>query len=433
MSSPLLTRYSTPAERFRGCRCAYGFETADLVQRNGGTITGAPTVDFGAVLDGTNDYITFDVSSYETDSVNFSAVLEVLGDFSPTADATIVFFDSTGNNYRLEKLDNANADALRLTLGGTQIADIAYATWSAAWSTTSKNTVVIYGTSGDTSVILNGTLILDSDATAWAPAETATFTVGAATGGGSLFGGTFYLFKVFKELLTDAEAEDYCDDSTYAYRNSSICYLPMTMETHDPANVRTLDVSGNGNHFTFGDGVTADRFPRKLATRGYAVNLDGGITEYFGRNMFFDPNADFTMCYHIDSRNTSTFYFWCHRDGAGDGTYHVFVSGASSRMVYQGITDTENGQQPINKTFGFVADVSANLGQFVDGVLTGESDISGQTIDVTDPSFFIGRRNGDLATVYEGYVYQFQVWDRVLTPMQVADWHIRAMKQVNHV
>jgi len=431
MSSPLLTRYSTPAERFRGCRCAYGFETADLVQRNGGTITGAPTVDFGAVLDGTNDYITFDVSSYETDSVNFSAVLEVLGDFSPTADATIVFFDSTGNNYRLEKLDNANADALRLTLGGTQIADIAYATWSAAWSTTSKNTVVIYGTSGDTSVILNGTLILDSDATAWAPAETATFTVGAATGGGSLFGGTFYLFKVFKELLTDAEAEDYCDDSTYAYRNNSICYLPMTMETHDPANVRTLDVSGNGNHFTFGDGAGA-REPTKLATRGY--EFPGDMTRYLGRNMFFNPNADFTICYHVGFYKLSTQFVWSYRDSTGDGIYQYILGNGNSYMEYNAARNIKPMPSFSNITFAYSADVSGRLDQFHDGILSDDiDDISGETINVTDPSFFIGRRNGDTSVGFQGKFYQFQVWDYLLTPMQIADWHIRAMKQVNHV
>jgi len=430
----LLNKYSTPAERLRGCVWADLFQSATEIERNGGTITGSPgyATKRGIALDGTNDYVTYSIDPVTLAGSTVSFVVEFSSSIASNADAVVCLFDTGAGGYSVTKQNNASSNTLDLELGGTSIATIAHATWSAAYVQGARNVLVVAGTSGATSAWLNGTKILDADATAWSATKETSLVIGAAVGGGNKFTGTVHSLKIFNSALTELEAVDYYDGTTLDYRYRSICHLPMLDATHDATGKRTLDVSGNGNHFTFGDGVTTDRFPVKLPTRGYSINMTGGITEYFGRNMFFDPNADFTMCYHIDSRSTSTVYFWCHRDGAGDGVYHIF-SGASSRMLYQGVADIENDQQPINKTFGFVADVSGNLGHFVDGVLIGESDISGQTIDVTDPSFFIGRRNGDLANPYEGYIYQFQAWDRVLTPIQIADWHIRAMREINQI
>jgi len=43
----LLNKNSTPAERARGCVFAENFESQALVEQNGGTVVGAPGLDFG--------------------------------------------------------------------------------------------------------------------------------------------------------------------------------------------------------------------------------------------------------------------------------------------------------------------------------------------------------------------------------------------------
>ena len=63
--------------------------------------------------------------------------------------------------------------------------------------------------------------------------------------------------------------------SVYNYVNNAKVWLPMTAATHDATNLRTLDKSGNGLHFRFGNGVTSTTYPAKLPSQ-HGYSFDGG-------------------------------------------------------------------------------------------------------------------------------------------------------------
>jgi len=211
----------------------------------------------------------------------------------------------------------------------------------------------------------------------------------------------------------------------------AICHLPMTAAEHDTANNQTLDVSGNGYHFAFGDGSTENSFPTKLEGIGYSFNVAGEDIDYLKRDMFWNPNADFTVCCHINTTSGNTQYVWSHRDGTGDGVYQASVSGTNSWMVYAGETDVENSTDFTNATYFYVADVSGDLVQYVNGASTvGTTDISAETIDVDEPGIVIGRRNDDTTGRFIGQIYAFTVFDFVMSPAEIVLWDAWAKARV---
>jgi hypothetical protein len=286
----LLAQNSTPAEILRGISFSEGFRNRLNVARNNGLITGNPVVCDGAMLDGTNDYITYGLNGSEFDSDEISIVIEFWPDFDWDADKRIVLLDTNSNDYRLQKLQNSGANALSLFMGGSYIADIASSAYSPYWKQGEKNTIVISGKSGDTSVWLNGIAILLNDTSVWAGSVTTVdLFIGVASTAINLFDGTIKQVKVFKSLLTEQEAKDFYHDTTYSYMDKAILNLPMRACQHQPSNSRTLDVSGSANHAVFGAGSAE---PTKLQRRGYS--LDGVNDNFSG---LVSPTGSYTFSY----------------------------------------------------------------------------------------------------------------------------------------
>lgn len=214
----LLARYTTPAERRRYCVASFGFERADLLVENMGpglagadVITGSPVIDFGAELDSsTPDYfnLNLDVAKniFNHDPISF--VIEFTPNFDYDDGETRVFFSAGVPLYSIYKFADDN---IELNMGGTAIAVIASATYSAYWAVNERNVLVVSSTSGDTNVWLNGTQILTNDATAWTFGTPDTcFTIGTDCGDtGDAFDGTLHSVKFFHSLLTADEALDY--------------------------------------------------------------------------------------------------------------------------------------------------------------------------------------------------------------------------------
>ena len=82
MSQLLLN--TTPCERKRGCTFADRFESQDLVEKNGGAVTGAPTfnVKTGVTLDGAADFLTYNLAGTEFNSDPISIVIEFTPSFN---------------------------------------------------------------------------------------------------------------------------------------------------------------------------------------------------------------------------------------------------------------------------------------------------------------------------------------------------------------
>jgi len=205
----LLVKNSTPAERSRGCLFAERFESVEKVIENNGTISGAPSIDFGITLDGTNDYVTYNLSGTEFNCAEISQVIEFWPHFDYDNDALqyLVSGNDCGD-VAICKKDNANSNKLSITLGGTLVADISISAYSWYWFANERNVLVVSGTTGDTDVWLNGKLVLDSDPTAWTPTVVSALYMGSLAGG-SKFDGKITQYKVFRSLVTQQEAIDY--------------------------------------------------------------------------------------------------------------------------------------------------------------------------------------------------------------------------------
>jgi hypothetical protein len=275
-----LIEHSMPAERERGCSWADAFESQAAVEAYGATVNGAPTFSArdGVTLDGTNDYLQYVLTGQEFNSAGLSIVVEFTPDFEATEDAIRYMFQAKagGTGCLLVKSNAGASYTLGLHLGGTSIAQIPLATYRAAWLTGKRNVLVVSGTTGDTSAWLNGTKILDADATAWTPEAATDMGLGAASGGGSKFDGTIHRLQVFKTQLEDQEALDICAGNTYRYLDDASLILTGAMECHDPTGHRALDLSGNGNHVTLGDGAGTGE-PTKLPEHGYSFD---GVDDY---------------------------------------------------------------------------------------------------------------------------------------------------------
>ena len=437
MTSPLLNRYGHPAELARGLKWVDEFESNEWVERNDGALTSAPVINHGADFDGTDDYITYDIAGDTfADAESISIIVEFDPDFATDVDDDNALLGTPAADYLINKATNAAANVLSIVLGGTTIADIAEATYSPAWVQNGKNVLVISGTSGNTSAWLNGVQILTNDATAWTPATQTSLVVGAASGGSNFFDGSIYSVRIFNVALTEQEALDYCSGDVWNYREDTKFYLPMRAEQHDPVNVRTLDASGNGNHFQFGDGSTAATFPAKLTRRGYQG--DGVDTHLRNTSIGNIYNSDVSIECVAELFNETTNGLWCIRDGFQDGIQFAYEGGGGT-LAARYNTVTASAAFPIirgvKRHLLVTFDVSGNMTLYINGEIAASADISAQTINLTSTTLFLMSLGSGTANTAElsGEMYQAAIYTRVLTPTQVLDCYLDMMGRLQHV
>jgi hypothetical protein len=436
-----LTQNTTPAERIRGCTFSETFETAQSVVHNGGTIAGTPSIDFGAVFNGTTDYMTYSLRGDEFNSAEISIVLMFYPDFDTDEDVTRRLFDaSSGSAYQVVKSNNASSNTLTIALGGTSIAAVAEGTYSPYWDIGERNVLVISGTTGDTSAWLNGNLILDKDSSAWSAAVPANFYIGSAFNGTQLFDGKIAKLQVFQSVLTAKEALDFYNTTTYSYINDAVLDLPMDAARHDPVNVRTLDVSGNSNHATFGNGITTSTYPTKLQKRGY--DFDGG--DYLvvdGAGIYNSTETSIAFAFSPDYDVSDDVTFRCFDSTSGSAYQVIKNNNAASNSLSIVLGGTLIANIP-EATYGsywqkgttnvlIISGTSGDTSAWLNGRLILDKDSSAWT--PKDPaSIYIGSSFAP-SQFFDGRLLQFQVYNFILTPLQASDLNLKMMKQVNHV
>ncbi len=420
------------AERAIGCTFAANFESPEKVVANGGVINGDPVINFGAVLDGVDDYFDFALAGTEFNSANISIVIEFTPNFDTDVGVTTVLCDGTSTVRYLVQVGSTGL--LNLQLGNTSIPNIAEAVYSPFWNVGERNVFVISGTSGDTSAWLNGNEILANDNTAWTPTPIANFFIGAAFNGTAVFDGTMHSVKVFDALLTQQEAQDYTDNTTYNYRNNTVVDLQLRSEDHDATNVQTLDVSGNGNDAAIGDGSTGTTFPTKLQKRGYS--FDGGdyLLGAGAANLPLGSSAR-TVAVTVDTKDFGAadqgILGWGIDDALGE--FSTMVNSSSQMFVHRfgGSVTLSSSVVPTGgiHTLVYVFEDDVLTG-FVDGINQGSVALA--SLDTGDDgSFTVGARNSFLNNKMTGDMFQATIFDFGLTPLQVADYHINALKSIN--
>jgi hypothetical protein len=235
-----------------------------------------------------------------------------------------------------------------------------------------------------------------------------TITVGSIFGGARKFLGSIHSIKFFRhnaasELLTAGEAADFYNRSTFNYKNKAICCLPMSAATHDATNLKTLDTSPYGQHFTWTAGATA---PTKLSTVGYSA--DGGDTF---SNATVLANSTYTVALAI-RHSSATGYMADWRGGGGTG--YIRLGSAVLLQVSSG-TAYVNG-----KPSTVLAPGTFNIIMVTGIALNGPAGTK-----------LLADNAG--ATGITGSIHGYAVWPGTLTPLQVKDYTLTLAAGINRM
>jgi hypothetical protein len=404
-----------PAEiHGRGCSFAERFHSQAEVEANGGIIVGAPTIDFGANLDGLNDAIDFQLSGDEFNNQQISYIATFCPFFDADIDSNVYLLnvDNSGSNdWWVRKRPNANLNTLWIRINDTTISQVPYASYAPYWIKNKWNQLIIASDgSGDTNAWLNNNLILNT-AIAWTPSRSTNLVIGSvapATVGSFL--GKFAGFKVFKSILSAQEVDDFHNHTTYNYRDRASVILPMRAAQHEAT--KTLDVSGNGNHAVLGTGASK---PTKRSKRGY--DFDGGDWMVLGDNLSSCNELSITIPF-ITSPDSSARYVWTitESDNVTMGVALRVKNTGELQLVHNsGITITSTGLF----VSGGLDIVTVTIDSLDKAYIT-----KNQTNRTSEISLNINDRSGEFVISRKsfsliGSILGFEANCEVLTPLQI--------------
>jgi len=423
-----LTVNTTPAERRIGCIFSEKFENQTAVVENGGTVTGALSIDNGTTFDGATNYITYS-NVKDLGSENFSFNFKVSFPSAGTQEYLFAKWEDNDNRWYVRR--EAAGQIFMYCLVGGNIRISAISAVGIADANTEYD-ITIVGDWADTirfyinraASVGTVTTFTNDDIT-----NTGSLEVGHVS---TIFGEfTIENLKIFNQALTPTQIIDAYNNETYDYRNLALVDHPMTAATHDPTNVRTLDVSGNGHNAQFGDGSTSTTYPTKLAKRGYSFD---GTTDYF--NLGSDTIGT----------GVGTFAVAFKATGWGEGNSgRLFDNGktlgfvdSSARFRFSSDAAgseaaTANGSLSLGKRYVIIVtrNSSNNSDIWVNGTRLISDDSSGAPV-AGDNNVIIGNRLAGDRT-FDGDIYMYQQYDFVLTPTQIADLSIDMFEKLNKI
>ncbi len=399
-------RYLLPAELRRGATFGEAWESQALVEKNGGVLVGGAVVTFGKLTtigDGGVTYNGQDLSNF----INNGGSIKIQR------------FCYTGSDANFGRFFEWRPDADNGIVAGIRNSD-------GELRCSIEKATTITGADIETGTLIEGKeydLIIDWDGTSTiklyvngVDERDGTDTLGFATADSKIYASRSFIgsigdITIFQGTqLTQQEALDYANNSTFNYGNEALVDLTMGMEQHDPDNNRTLDVSGNGRHAIFGDDSTSSTFPTKTAKTGYSNTLN----KYLDINTIL-PSAKYTVGmlvvrtgggYHqffMDARaNGGTGYIWAN-------SANPIISPSSGTVYINGVANASY--------------VMPNTGVFT-------LIVSGITLNVTQ-DIIIGAKNDASSSLYAD-VKRFKLTDE-LTETQVLDLHLNMMDKFNNV
>lgn len=220
----------------------------------------------------------------------------------------------------------------------------------------------------------------------------------------------------------------------YNYQNEAKLWLPMTAACHDPVNVRTLDVSGNGLHYRFGDGATANTFPTKLSARGYS--FDGANDYLIALANQTNPitQATWAVLYR-EKPITTTEYLYSHWDAGG--VRALLLQTTANLQFYCGdiVNTSAVNTAPIPGQVSFFAGYRTTDGfrrTYYNGLI-GVPNITGVTLPSTvvaiNPRLGNGAGGGQCSCdiLWHGH------WEYALSELQLRDLEARLRRELNDV
>ncbi|MFA5999493.1 MAG: LamG-like jellyroll fold domain-containing protein [Candidatus Paceibacterota bacterium] len=423
----LLTKYSTPAERLRGCTFADQFEDSVTVEENGGIITGATFSNLGCSIVNSSDKIIYPYTIKHTSTTPISVIADVTCNAATGVNqyfATIYDASSRFNIAFLYHLDGVlavynNSAFYKATVG-------------TSFSGRHKFAVSISGTTA--TFYVDGAQIGATVVMSYGNFQPVSIKMGNAATDTRPLNGTMRSLKVFKTALTSQEILDNYTNSTYSYENKTFIDLEMKLADHDGIANTTHDSSRNG--YVMNLGAAAASRPTKLVKRGYS--FDGG--DYIISNFSFNSRTWATLgggyTYEVIASHTTTnreiLINW---QGSGNmvlgfretTSYLYFVTNSTSAKV----STTEVKPYEVAHIILVVTYDPATFATVGTIYYNGKSvySISGGTLDDFTKYLLVGGTGG-LYSLY-GNIYKARIWQQPLTPIQVADCYLKAKSAMN--
>ncbi|MCK9355576.1 MAG: hypothetical protein M0R22_00275 [Dehalococcoidia bacterium] len=325
----------TPEERAMDLlfKLGHSLTSRDAVERGGATIVGTGTT-FGLdgmTLNGSGN-LSYSTAGPSVLRASRTTVVEFTLGFSGDDGAIHYFFDYTtlSGTGRFAITKNA-ANAIVVTIGGTTVLTVAYATWNAAL-VVGRNVLVLSSITGSTTLWLNGTSI-GTSATAWAAvAGMHTFAVGAAYDNGSRFTGTIHRFEIYGNVATAVDEPYLRAGTLISALNDPLAVLPGTSYYKNDAGLYVTDVGGRigGTALMGSDGATAAQFPTVARSAGLVrgFGFDGGDQVNLGDSDLFsftDGAVDkpFTLACLASQTLASTQALIAKSNGVTAGEYQL--------------------------------------------------------------------------------------------------------------
>ena len=217
------------------------------------------------------------------------------------------------------------------------------------------------------------------------------------------------------------------------YCNDAKVWLPMTQAAHDAGNVRTLDVSGNGLHYRFGDGSTAGTFPTKLSgQRGYQFD---GSNDYL-EALENQTNAITEGTWAVFFRQNSLGTYYCYGHSDASSNRGILLTLASDVRFYSGDSDIAIiSIVPLLGQACFLAGTVNALGRrvYYNGLVSAYNNLGTKTPSTTvsgNPRLGINYGGGN---PLPGRIYWYGHWETALTEIQLRDLESRLRKEFNNV
>ena len=144
-------------------------------------------------------------------SASTSYAIKFTPDFSANAATDRMFFDTHATGRVL--LDHRSDGGLGWRIGNTDLPTISLSSYQQYWKQSQENIFIITGTTGNTKLYLNNTLI-STAVTAWSAGNPSYIKIGAYNSGLYPFDGKIHYFKVWNRLLTNNEVAIISADRT---------------------------------------------------------------------------------------------------------------------------------------------------------------------------------------------------------------------------
>jgi hypothetical protein len=425
-----MTRLSvntSPAERARGCSFGELFKSQDKVELNGGTVFGTPTIDFGATLNGTTDYIKYDnfeQSRISGDKIWFDWLFTASFTYEDDLDHFLMSGVPNGHIF----IHKTSLNQLYFRIGNTTISLLISGSVLPIWNEFGVNRITASFESGVLNVVyLNGVKIIQNNVL-WGPQILVSdLFIGSRWSINQFWPGKILEARIGTGTLNEQEISDFYNNSTYNYRNKAVLDLPMR-NAQDNVGVKTLDVSGNENHAVFGAGAAT---PTKLAKRGYY--FDGGdyMTSPSPEGGDFDISGGGTICCLIKPGDLSSNQYIINTAYSSLNRYGLFLSGGSLRFRF-GVWNTVSSDYLLSGGHYSICAIFDGVNtsyMYINGIQ--QSGSTGLSLVPTSGGVVIGARADLAINFFKGSIYHMLVADDILTPLQVADLHNEMMRSIN--